>query len=140
MKRIYFNNIGSWKNGILIIPSIICFLIGAFELFSEPNIEWNKRTSILGSILLIIFFLRKGFWRYYVEWSKTGITIRIKSFVGKSFNFKDVKSTQTQNRILTIVKNNGNKIELDLSKIEENDVERIIKIINENTVANNVYN
>ena len=138
MKKVYFNNISSWKNGILIIPSIIFFLIGTFELFSEPNTVWNKRISILGTILMMLFFARMSYGKYYVGWNKVGITIRIKSFLGKSFNFKDVKSTDLQNGILTVVKKNGKKIELDLSEIEENDVVRITEILSENTIANNV--
>ena len=140
MKKIYFNNISSWKNGILIIPSIICYLIGTFELFSELNIVWNKRITALGSIFMVLFFLKMEVGRYYVGWNKVGITIRIKSFLGKSFNFKDVKSTDFQNGILTVVKKDGKKKELDLSEIEENDVERITEIIIENTIANNGYN
>ena len=138
MKKIHFNNISSWKNGILIIPSIICFLIGTFELFSEPNTLWNKRISILGTILMIIFYLKMVYGRYYVGWNKVGITIRIKSFIGKSFNFKDVKSTDLKNRILTVVKKNGKKIELDLSEIEKSDVNKLSEIIVKYTVANNV--
>ena len=138
MKNIYFNKISSWKNGILIIPSIICYLIGTFELFSELNIVWNKRITALGSIFMVLFFLKMVVGRYYVGWNKVGITIRIKSFLGKSFNFKDVKSTDFQNGILTVVKKDGKKIELDLSEIEENDVERITEIILENTITNNV--
>ena len=122
----------------MIIPSIIFFLIGTFELFSEPNTVWNKRISILGSILMMLFFARMSYGKYYVGWNKVGITIRIKSFLGKSFNFKDVKSTDLQNGILSVVKKNGKKIELDLSEIEENDVVRITEILSENTIANNV--
>ena len=140
MKKVHFNNISSWKNGILIITSIICFLIGTFELFSEPNTAWNKRISILSTILMMLFFARMFYGKYYVGWNKVGITIRIKSFLGKSFNFKDVKSTDLQNGIHTVVKKNGKKIELDLSEIEENDVERITEILSENTIANTVYN
>jgi len=136
MKKVYFNNISSWKNGVLIILSIICYLIGTFELFSEPNIVWNKRIFALGSILMVIFFGRMVIGKYYVGWNKVGITIRIKSFLGKSFNFKDVKSTDLQNRMLTVVKKDGKKIELDLSEIQEKDIERITEILIKNTVAN----
>ena len=101
---------------------------------------WNRRIFAFGSILMAVFFARMVFGKYYVGWNKVGITIRIKSFLGKSFNFKDVKSTDFQNGILTVVKRDGKKIELDLSEIEENDVERITEIIIENTVANTVYN
>jgi len=136
MKRVYFNHISSWTNGVLTISSIICSLIGEFELFSEPNIAWNKRIFTLGSILMVVFFARMVIGKYYVGWNKVGITIRIKFFLGKYFNFKDVKSTDLQNGILTVVKKDGNKIEFDLSEIEENDFERITEILIENTVSN----
>jgi hypothetical protein len=138
MKRIYFNNISSWKNGVLIISSLIFTLIGVFKLFSEPNIKWNNGIVALGSILMVIFFLKMVVGKYYVGWNKVGITIRIKSFLGNSFNFKDVKSTNFENGILIVVKKNGKKIELNLNEIEENDVERLTEIIIENTVANTV--
>jgi hypothetical protein len=138
MKKVYFNNMGSWKNVVLITSSIIFSLIGAFELFSEPNSVWNKIIFFFGSILMALFFLKMIVGRYYIGWNKAGITIRIKSFLGKSFNFKDVKSTDLQNGILTVVKKDEKKIELDLREIEENDVERITEIIVENTVANNL--
>ena len=79
-----------------------------------------------------------SFGKYYVGWNKAGITIRIKSFLGKSFNFKDVQSTDLQNRILTIVKKNGKKIELDLSEIEKSDIDKLTEIIIENTVVKNI--
>lgn len=138
MKRIYFNHISNWKNGVLIISSILCSLIGTFELFSEPNVVWNKRMMALGSILMVLFFAKMIFGKYYVGWNKVGITIRIKSFLGKSFNFRDVKSTDFQNGILTVVKKNGKKIEFDLSEIEKTDIDKLTEIIIENTVANNV--
>ncbi|PQJ18718.1 hypothetical protein [Tenacibaculum sp. SG-28] len=137
MKRVYFNHISSLKNAVLIISSFICLLIGTFELFSEPNIMWNKRISTLGSILTVVFFARMVFGKYYVGWNKVGITIRINSFMGKTFNFKDIKSTVLENGILTVVKKDEEKIELDLSEIEENDVEKITEILIENTIANN---
>jgi hypothetical protein len=136
MKRIYFNHISGWKNGIIIIPTLICFLISSFELFNEPYTQWNKRIFGIGSVLLVIFFLKMTYGRYYVGWNKVGITIRIKSFLGKSFNFKDVKSTDLQNGILTVVKKDGIKIELDLREIEKSDVDRLSEILIKNTVAN----
>ena len=140
MKRIRFNKLNDWKNGILIVLSIICMFSGAFEIFGESKKELNKMLEIIGLVAMMIYFARISFGKYYVGWNKVGITIRIKSFFGKSFNFIDVKSTDYQNGILTIVKKDGKKIELDLSEIEKNDVGRINEILIENTVANNVYN
>jgi len=129
MKRIYFNNISGWKNGIIIIPAIICFLIGSLKLFSEQYAEWNKRIFEIGSILIVIFFIKMIYGRYYVGWNKVGITIRINSFLGKSFNFKDIKSIDLNNRTLTVVKKNRKIIEFDLSEIDKNDVERLNEIL-----------
>lgn len=138
MKRIYFNHISSWKNGILVISSILCSLIGTFELFSEANMVWNKRMMALGSILVFLFFAKMTFGKYYIGWNKVGITIRIKSLLRKSFNFRDVKSTDLENGILTVVKKNGKKIKIDLSEIEKTDIEKLNDIIIENTVINNI--
>jgi hypothetical protein len=136
MKRIRFNKFNDWKNGVLLILTIICMFSGTFEIFGETKTEWNKVLAIIGYLGMVIYFGRMSFGKYYVGWNKVGITIRIRSFLGKSFNFKDVKSTDLQNGILTVVKKNGKKIELDLSEIEENDVEKITEILIENTVAN----
>ena len=113
---------------------------GAFEIFGESKTEWNKILGIMSSVGMAIFFARISFGKYYVGWNKVGITIKIKSFRGISFSFKDVKSTDFQNGILTVVKKDGKKIELDLSEIEKNDVGRINEILIENTVANTVHN
>ena len=138
MKRIRFNKLNDWKNGILLILTIICMFSGTFEIFGETKTEWNKILGIIGSVGMVIYFARMSFGKYYVGWNKAGITIRIKSFLGKSFNFKDVKSTDLQNGILTVVKKNGNKIELNLSEIQKADIDKLTEIIIENTVANNV--
>ncbi|ADY29310.1 hypothetical protein Celly_1485 [Cellulophaga lytica DSM 7489] len=41
---------------------------------------------------------------------------------------------------LIIIETYGNKIEIDLSHIIESDIEKLIDIINKNTIANTVYN
>jgi hypothetical protein len=138
MKRIRFNKLNDWKNSILVILTIICMFSGTFEIFGETKTEWNKMLEIIGSVGMVLFFARMSFGNYYVGWNKAGITIRIKSFLGKSFNFKDVQSTDLQNGILTVVKKNGTKIELDVSEIEKTDIHKLSEIIVENTVAKTI--
>ena len=138
MKRIRFNKYNDWKNKTLMFVAVICFFLGIVGFLGGNKAQWYKILQMIGYVAMIIFFARMFYGKYYVGWNKVGITIRIKSFLGKSFNFKDVKSTDLQNGILTVVKKNGKKIELDLSEIEENDVERITEILSENTIANNV--
>ena len=87
---------------------------------------------------MVIFYTRMIIGKYYVGWNKVGITIRIKSFLGESFSFKDVQSIDLQNGILTIVKKNGNQIKLDVSEIEKSDIEKLNEIIVANTLANNL--
>lgn len=114
--------------------------LGTFEIFGDSKTEWNRMMGIIGSIGIVIFFARMSFGKYYVGWNKAGITIRINSFFGKSFNFKDVKSTDFQSGVITVVKKNGKKIKLDLSEIEKSDVDRLSEILIKNTIANNVNN
>ena len=138
MKRLRFNKLDDWKNWILFILAIICMFSGTFEIFGETKTDWNKMFVLLGSFGMVIYFARMSFGKYYVGWNKAGITIRVKSFLGKSFNFKDVQSTDLQNRILTIVKKNGNKIELDLSEIEKADIGKLTEIIIKNTITQKI--
>lgn len=138
MKRLRFNKLDDWKNWILFILAIICMFSGTFEIFGETKTDWNKMLVLLGSFGMVIYFARMSFGKNYVGWNKAGITIRVKSFLGKSFNFKDVQSTDFQNRIITIVKKNGKKIELDLSEIEKSDIDKLTEIIIENTVVKNI--
>jgi len=109
LKRIFFNNISSWKNGILILSALFCFMLSSLELLPEPYASWNKK-----------------------------ITIRISSFIGKSFNFKDVKSTNIVDNILTVTKREGKQLVFDLSQIRTKDIEKLTDILVEHTVANNL--
>jgi len=138
MKRLIFNNLSSKSNGLLVILGIICFFIGSIDVFSESNSVWNKRLFALGFLLQSIFFIRMFLGKYYMGWNKAGATIRVDSLLGKSFNFKDVKSTNISNDILHIEKRDGTKITIDLSKINSEDVEKLTEIIQEHTVMNNL--
>ncbi len=138
MKRLIFNHLSSKSNGLLVVIGIICFFLGSIDLFTETNSIWNKRLFALGFILQSVFFMRMLLGKYYIGWNKAGATIRIDSFLGKSFNFKDVKSTDISENILTIVKKDSSKIELDLSKIHSEDIERLTEIIQEHTIMNSI--
>jgi len=138
LKRIFFNNISSWKNGILILSALLCFMLSSLELLPEPYASWNKKIYGIGSVFMIIFFLKMLVGRYYVGWNRIGITIRISSFIGKSFNFKDVKSTNIVDNILTVTKREGKQLVFDLSQIRTKDIEKLTDILVEHTVANNL--
>lgn len=73
----------------------------------------------------------------YFGWSKNGMIIKINNFIREyQISYNEIKSYELKNGILTIIKSNG-KSEFDLTKIEQIDIEKMIIILNENTVANN---
>lgn len=136
-KRIHFDKLDNWTNGILITLALICISIGIFDLFPNLSPEWTKRISAFGYIFLVIHFGKMFVRTNYVAWNKKGMNIRLKSFLGNSLNFEDIKSTNFENGILTINKMDGQKIELDLNGIETEDVDRLNQILIENTISSN---
>ncbi len=136
MKRIYFNNLSGWRNGILFILGMTCFLVGSFDLFLRDYSAWNNRIFKAGSFFLFVFFLKSLYGRYYVGWNKLGMNIRIKSFLSSSFRFKDVTSINIHNDILTICRKGSRKnIELDVSTVKTQDVDRLTQIIKKHTIT-----
>ena len=62
------------------------------------------------------------FWyKNHVQWNKKGANIRVNSFWSKSLNFGQIKSTQMNEKILTITKANENTIAFELNKITDSD-------------------
>lgn len=136
-KRIHFDKLDKWTSGILVVLALICISVGIFDLFPKLSPEWTKRISALGYIFLVIHFGKMFVRPNYVGWNKKGMNVRIKSILGESFSFKDIKSTDLENGILKITKICGKKIELDLNGIETQDIDRLKQILIENTIANN---
>lgn len=128
-KRIRFNKLDNWQNGFLVLFSMIFMITRNLEIFGETNNEWNKMLGIFSIIGMLILFARMTLGKYYVGWNKAGISIRIKSYLGKSFSFKDVKSINLENAMLTVVKENGRKIQLDVNGIEKDDVDKLLEIL-----------
>ncbi len=136
-KRILFDKMDKWTNGLLILLALICVSVGIFELFPNLSPEWTKRISAFGYVFLIIHFGKMFVRPNYVGWNKQGMNIRIKSFIGESLSYKDIKSMDLENGILKITKIGGQKIEFDLNGIETEDIDRIKQILLENTIASN---
>ncbi len=138
MKRIRFDNIGgNWKMLILIVLSLIFILAGAFEVFEFENPNMNKYISGIGFFMQVIYWSKMFWYKNYVQWNKKGIVIRIKSVLGKSLRFDEIRTTELNEKTLTITKFSGKKIQIDLNQITEADSQRLNKILVENTIANN---
>lgn len=140
MEKIYFENKINPKLKFLIILSIPFLIIGPLDLihFNDPRI--NKYFSVIGFLLMTIFFSRMFWFKNYVQWNYKGIHIKIKSFIGKSINFEKIKGNHLNKEILTITKTDGKKIRIDLEGIAENDSEKLNNIITENTIVNKDLN
>ena len=138
MKNIHFDNT---KNPIwitVLIISLFFIIIGTFEVFEFQNPKTNKIITVTGFILQSIFYTRFLWHKNYFQWNKKGTYIRINSWVGKSINFNQIKSTELNDQYLVITKKNGNKIKIDLTNIEKSDIRKLNKIVS-NTVDNLAY-
>ena len=141
MKKIHFYNLGK-KNYwiILIFLSLIFILVGFFEPFEFENLKIYKYMSVTGYLLQTLYWSKLFWYKNTVQWNDKGIVIRIKSFLGKSLRFDEIKATELKEKTLTLIKTDGQKITLDLNEIAESDSQKLNEIIMKNTIANTVYN
>ena len=140
MKRIYFDNLNNRKRYILLIIGLILIIIGFLDKIYGFNINSDliKTVKLAGFLLVAIHYFNIILKKNYFGWSKNGMIIKINNFIREyRISYNEIKSYELKNGILTIIKSNG-KSEFDLTKIEQIDIEKMIIILNENTVANNV--
>jgi len=142
MKKIYFDDISNFRKNLLqksiFLIGISCILFGFFySTMNEIEPIWIKRMKSIGFLLFAVYFISKVIRKNYVQWNKIGMTVRINTyFREKRLTFNEVDSYEFINDILRVFQSNKT-IELDLSNILESDKERLIKIIEDNTVAYN---
>ncbi|WOD42177.1 hypothetical protein [Hwangdonia lutea] len=142
MKKIHFGNLnkkGRWILLPLILIGLFLIINGAFNFIEFANPKMNKYLNAIGYLIVFGFSTQMFWYQNYVQWNKRGILIRIKSFFGKNIKFKEIKLCELNGKKLIITETYGNKIEIDLSHIIESDVEKLMNIINKNTIANSVY-
>lgn len=139
MKRIHFDNLNkNWFLITILVLSIVFLLVGIFEFIPFENPKINKRISGIGFLLQALFFSRLFWYKNYIQWNKKGAVIRINSFMGKSLSFDQIKTTELNEKKLTITKVNGKKVTFDLNEIAESDAQKLNEIIVKNTIANTV--
>ncbi|MDF4223564.1 hypothetical protein PXC01_18350 [Maribacter sp. M208] len=139
MKRIHFDNLGKKNYWILlIILSLIFIFIGLIEPFEFENKKIYKYISSCGFFLQALYFSKLFWYKNTVQWNDKGIVIRIKSFLGKSLRFDEIKATELNGKEMTLKKIDGRKILLDLNEIAESDIQKLNEIMIKNTIANNV--
>ena len=140
MKKIHFDNLGK-KNYwiVLILLSLIFILVGFFEPFEFENPKIYKYLSVTGYLLQSLYFSKLFWYKNTVQWNDKGIVIRIKSFLGKSLRFDEIKATELNEKILTLNKTDGRKITVDLNEFSNSDTQKLNEIMIKNTIANNLY-
>tara|TARA_R110002111_G_C5682193_1_gene343883 strand:- start:21 stop:440 length:420 start_codon:yes stop_codon:yes gene_type:complete len=139
MKQIHFDNLGKKNYWILLIfLSLIFIFIGLIEPFEFENEKIYKYISATGFFLQAIYFSKLFWYKNTVQWNDKGIVIRIKSFLGKSLRFDEIKATELNGEILTLTKYDGKIITIDLNEFVESDTQKLNEIMIKNTIANNV--
>lgn len=138
MKRIHFDNMKNWIWISTLILALIFILIGSFEVFEFENPKTNNWISAVGFLLQLIYFTRIFWYKNYFQWNKKGAYIRINSFVGKTLKFDEIKTTELNEKKLTITKDNGKKVTFDLNDIAESDIQKLNEVVVKNTIANSL--
>ena len=93
--------------------------------------------SVTGYLLQSLYFSKLFWHKNTVQWNDKGIVIRIKSFLGKSLRFDEIKATELNEKILTLIKTDGRKITVDLNEFSNSDTQKLNEIMIKNTIANN---
>lgn len=139
MKRIHFDPISkNWFIITILLLSILCLLVGIFELIPFENPTINKGITGIGFLLQALFFSRMFWFKNYVQWNKKGAIIKINAWIGKSLRFEEISTTELIGKKLVITKNNGNTVTFDLTEIVESDIQKLKKIFLTNTIANKI--
>ena len=139
MKRIHFDNLGKKNYWILLIfLSLILIFIGLIEPFDFENEKIYKYLSACGFFLQALYFSKLFWYKNTVQGNDKGIVIRIKSFLGKSLRFDEIKATELNGKEMILTKTDDRKIIINLNEISESDTLKLNEIMIESTIANNV--
>ena len=137
MRKIFFDKLHSAQNWILISIAVFCFIISGIDYITEKVENLDKILRIIGHICLLLIWCKMLIFKYSVSWNKVGITIRINNFLGKGFSFQKIKKFQIEDNKLIIYQIGPKKYEFDLSKVEKSSQDKLMEILEQNTVGNN---
>lgn len=129
MNKIHFDYLNTKSKKVVGYSSIILFLICLILWFTKPEYKW---VSVGVSIFALTSLLPSSkiiFYKYYVSWNGSFMTIKVKGFLGKLLEFEEVKSVKTENKQLEIVLRSNKTLQFDLSHIEESDINKLEGII-----------
>lgn len=111
---------------VVMIMAVVCLGLGSLEAFKEGVNNYLTASSYF----LMAFYFSKIFWyRNMVQYNKLGGTIKINSFFGKSFKFKDFKSTTIEKNTLKITTTNNKNLNFDTTGILSEDIDKLVELL-----------
>lgn len=136
MNRIHFENLDK-KNpwSFLMALSLILVIAGLIYRFKGGNDSNDDLMISSGCFLQAVYFSRIFWYKNNVHWNNTGFTIRVNSFFGRTINYKSIRTTSLSGNALTLTKTNGQEVLIDLSSIEEADIEELNETIRQKQIA-----
>lgn len=134
MKKIHFNHLTFKKwTSLLMVLSLVCILIGGFEIFEFEYKRTNRMLASIGYLCQFIYFSQMFWYKNYVEWNALGINIKINRFISTAIKFEDVKIIALDNTTLKIIKQSGSEKTFEIHNIERSDLEQLVTILQQNS-------
>jgi hypothetical protein len=134
MKKLHFDDLGKQKYWIVfLLLSLVLVLSGSFTPYEFENPKVYRYFSVVVCLIQILFYSRLFWYKNNVQWNKKGIVIRIKPYFGKSIRFDEIKSVEFNDNSLTIKKQDGTKVFIDLPEINPSDKEKLLHLLQENS-------
>lgn len=130
MKRIHFENLTwNWSRISLIIIALLSFIIG-FGLVLDYK---NSLITIIG-FLIIIFLASKRLWyKYYVEYNKFGIVIKLNIITNKTINFNEIDKIKINDNSLIVELKSERNFNFKITDIDNSDSDKLLRILVENS-------
>ena len=115
------------------IISLVLILIGSFEIIDFEYKRTNKILASIGFFTQALYFSKMFWYKNYVEWNKLGMNIKINRIISKSIKFDNVKKLEVDNYNFKIIQKCGREKIFEIHNIESNDLEKLLKIIKQNS-------
>jgi len=130
MKKIYFENLSwNWTRIALLILASLCLLVGCGLILNYDN---GLITS-LGFVILIIMMSKRFWYKNYVEYNKLGIVIKLNLITDRTIKFSEIDKIKLNDDKLIVQLNNERKIEFKITDIDSSDINKLLRILVENS-------
>ena len=130
MKKIYFENLSwNWIRISFLVLTSLCLSIGYGLILNYKN---GLITS-LGFVILIIMLSKRFWYKNYVEYNKLGIVIKLNLITDRTIKFSEIDKIKINDDKLIVQLNNERKIEFKITDIDSSDINKLLRILVENS-------